>query len=503
MNFKTEFLALEHIVPDPKSEDCITRIWTAVEACVVSHTECPANILQPLPSRVINVSSTGDPFLYETGGEYGHYVTLSHCWGSGPVLKTESTTIESRKLGISDSLLSKTFQDAIFITRKLGVQYLWIDSLCIIQDSDADWEIESSKMASIYENSYLTISAASAATGEDGFLSKRKRKSFSETIEIGTLGKIYARDAPIHAAFEPLRFGGVENIPESEYPLFFRGWAMQERILSTRVLHYTSSEWVLECKGGVRCECDNITDSQSRGKEIATALCGSTKFEMWYEIVSEYSVRKLTFKRDRLPALSGLARKFHSSQTGSYLAGLWEKDLAGGLLWKCVDGLTTERPSNYLAPTWSWASVLGPVRFSSRMTPSPYKCAHTEIEIHEIVCTPSGLDQFGGLSAGFIRLTGSLVKAMWQGKLTKGRHSIRSYDVIIDTSQEAGLHQEVYCLLITTANPHEDFRPAALILKQSKPTADTFERIGIVEGPDILDWFHASEGCISKEITIV
>lgn len=73
--------------------------------------------------------------------------------------------------------LPPLFQDAIIITRQLGLRYLWIDSLCIIQDSLRDWETEAAKMASIYQNSYVTISATDASNGSAKCLQIGEKRS--------------------------------------------------------------------------------------------------------------------------------------------------------------------------------------------------------------------------------------------------------------------------------------------------------------------------------------
>ncbi len=114
------------------------------------------------------------PHLYETSEELGQYSTLSHCWGDKQVITTTTMTLESRKRLISWNELSKTFQDAMMITQRLGLQHIWIDSLCIVQDDKLDWETESKKMATIYENSLLTIAAAKAMNGTEGCFSERQ-----------------------------------------------------------------------------------------------------------------------------------------------------------------------------------------------------------------------------------------------------------------------------------------------------------------------------------------
>lgn len=135
-----------------------------------------------IPTRLLRVGySACDPFLVETGGAagkvYGNcsdYVALSHCQGHHPFVATTKSTLRARKAGVAWTQLSKTFQDAIILTRDLGVDFVWIDSLCIIQDDAEDWAREASQMASIYRNGYITIAATWAASGQEGFLHGRE-----------------------------------------------------------------------------------------------------------------------------------------------------------------------------------------------------------------------------------------------------------------------------------------------------------------------------------------
>ena len=117
---------------------------------------------------------TREPFLLETEGMKGEYLTLSHCWGKAQIKTTKLCNLSSHKERIRLADLCANFQDAILVTRNLGFRYLWIDSLCIIQDSDKDWDAESSQMARVYRNSTLTLSAANATNADAGFLRKRK-----------------------------------------------------------------------------------------------------------------------------------------------------------------------------------------------------------------------------------------------------------------------------------------------------------------------------------------
>jgi hypothetical protein len=123
---------------------------------------------------VIDVgSSSQPPFLFTSNGVRGQYLALSHCWGKIRILTTRSDNIQQHGKEISMTALSRTFQDAVILTRQLGVKYLWIDSLCIVQDSREDWELESIVMNEYYKNTYLTIVASYAQDGSVGCFQTR------------------------------------------------------------------------------------------------------------------------------------------------------------------------------------------------------------------------------------------------------------------------------------------------------------------------------------------
>lgn len=130
-----------------------------------------------LPTRVLDLGSDPNPQdpikLFETGGIEETYMTLSHCWGPAQLITTTENTIKQRVAGILLEELPQTFKDAVSLTRNLGIQYLWIDSLCIKQLDKQDWETEARKMGSVYANSYLNIAATSSAEGRGGIFKER------------------------------------------------------------------------------------------------------------------------------------------------------------------------------------------------------------------------------------------------------------------------------------------------------------------------------------------
>lgn len=223
--------------------------------CTSTHTRCRGydNMLPPLPTRVIDVgASSTSPFLYTSKGSHASYIALSHCWGKARIITTTRDNIEQHSKEIPMTALSKTFQDAVIFTRELGVRFLWIDSLCILQDSRHDWEIESSAMHDYYKNAYLTIAATYALDGSVGCFQPRNPLTIQPC-------RVKFRFPPQNLGPDPTKeeydFVCVQFSPhqlsfhESEWKtpaLDHRAWCMQEAILSTRTLKFDKAtvRWI-------------------------------------------------------------------------------------------------------------------------------------------------------------------------------------------------------------------------------------------------------------------
>ena len=279
-------------------------------------------------------------YLYESQGEDANYIALSHCWGGKTPIKTTRSTLKNRKNQIQWCRLSKTFQDAVTITRRLGIEYLWIDSLCIIQDDIDDWVAESAKMCSTFQNSYLTIAASHASDGEHGcFTGTPKLGNLSYEISgIGGLDHplgVFCRSQLLHNEFSMDPDGAEIH----RMPLSCRAWVLQERVLSKRVAHFTAFELVWECRTVVRCQCRRVSLQHPENQKLRYSQCldkdlGEHEiFSVWANLLQAYASRKITYDTDRLTALSGLAEQFQRAGAGTYLAGLWRKALPQLMTW--------------------------------------------------------------------------------------------------------------------------------------------------------------------------
>lgn len=404
----------------------VAKAWLSV--CHEKHQETCVPI-QPttLPDRVLDVAklgNSGDLRLLETDGIQGVYLTLSHSWGDpAGVLKTTTQNLLQMVERIEFSAMPNTFQDAVTITRKLGYRYLWIDSLCILQDSREDWEISSVKMGDIYKDSALTIAAAVSTSSSGNLIHVYEEAPVTvlhNALKINASGD--SRGSLSIRRKDKFEDQLLDGIVKSH--LATRGWALQERYLSERILYYGKRQLYWECRG-LLCaadgdEPDKYNETQfwhwhHGPQDIGNSTPNSTTAEItppkyrelcstWYSILEQYSKRNLTVASDKFPALSGIAAQFAHLTGDKYFAGLWERDLKIGLLWRCEDPKNSRRPREFRAPTWSWAALDADVLlgFSDR---SVVGTLHDAEVVSWDVKVP-GRDRFGCVQSGHITLSG-------------------------------------------------------------------------------------------------
>lgn len=455
-----------------------------------------------MPKRVVYVgdSSNTQVKLYETQNEIAKYICLSHCWGKAQIIKTVSKTLPSYKKEILWDELSTTFKHAIIFARKLGIQYIWIDSLCIIQDSDVDWRIESSNMATIYENSYITLAATKSGSGAGGCFSIAspycKVRELTCHDDAGAPHSICVRqNAHHHANFDSV----------NSNPMLHRGWVFQERILSPRVLHFGEQELLWECLEHATCECTYIEwykDQRGVGPLFPRFMFGkishtgkllsqSTQLlkARWYELVQEYTALDLTFEKDKFPALAGIAKQMQRARGAKYLAGLWEDTLIEDLLWWRHSAIPSERPAKWRAPTWSWASIKDIIAYGSKSTYDGSDPIFAYAEILDVQCTPVGPDSTLELASAHLVVSSYIVPVVLRREtFQKGRQYRHlseianvggfSYGFTSDFAlPEDMMGETVHCLWI--ARMEGPNRALGLVLRCLDPILRIYERIGM------------------------
>lgn len=345
---------------DTSSPEAFARARYWLQHCVDDHKGCAYNTNVRLPTRLVRIRR--DPFthlttvkLVETNNFFGRCACLSYCWGpqgSSAFLRTTSANYNAHLNAISIQPLPRTFQHARITTRHLGLDLLWIDSLCIIQGDEADWAQEAARMGSYYSNGYITISASWSPRPSGGCFSLSEPEFIGCRLRIpDSLSSLSVRRVLNHG---------------SRWPLLHRGWVFQERMLSPRVLHFGSREMVWECLTCTACECgmSDALDAELSNKGKYTRAMGNTQRyrlkDMWRDMVEQYSKLDHTFTSDRFAAIAGVAKQMQGHRHANYFAGLWEDSMMGDMLWRAFQSPSDQmKPRNEgnKAPTWSWASV--------------------------------------------------------------------------------------------------------------------------------------------------
>lgn len=392
--------------------------------------------------------------------------------------------------------LPKTFADAVSVTRALDIQYLWIDSLCIIQDSPEDWSDQAPHMATVYGGAYVTIAADAASDSSEGFLEHPNRK-FNKEVEVDYPGRAQGgpiwvrergslayqlpfhdfnarlpvpqgdRDAPLP---EPEKLETLRKINRSgDTPvskLSTRGWVFQERALSQRTIHFGKAEMAWECTSLIDCECRAFAQRYNRKDSLMKQAISTMS---WTKVLEEYTRLNLTVPEDRMAALSGLAevRSRHETpqrasirlvrklipkshkMAGSYVAGTFESDMKAQLLW--YTSFPAPALASYIAPTWSWASVSGAVK---------YNCPAADLGEWTILsysCPAQGKSAFGNVKPGsYAVIHGLLADAHAQRHV--GRDSETSWRLV-----PAGYTSKVEEPKVTILWDSEDRKRAAVL----------------------------------------
>ena len=376
-----------------------------------------------MPKRVLelepNKTETHVRLLTVPEGLSGKYAALSYCWGEKlrPLLLTRQYLSLFSRVGIPLEQLPLTMRDACELCIALGIRFLWVDSLCIIQDSKDDWTQQSAAMGTIYSRAELTIQAAAGPDPDQSLFAKRSWKSQSEAeLKCKDLQGAY------HSCFVRGTLSSKYNIIEQ------RGWALQESLLSPRLLTFGTTEMSWECRSLYWNESGRLLKSISGFSTIFPRSIREKQFfhidideaqrqrtesntdlhALWTRIVANYGRRRLSISTDKLPALAGLAwwlsRSSLRAKDESYLAGLWKSQLPDGLLW--YHGLplqeNAKKPEKYRAPSWSWASLDS--EYLDWLEPSDNEDKIAKVLDCNVTCR--GPDVFGEVLDGYLRISG-------------------------------------------------------------------------------------------------
>ncbi|KAH6854019.1 heterokaryon incompatibility protein-domain-containing protein [Chaetomium sp. MPI-CAGE-AT-0009] len=457
--------------------------------CVCNHPNCGASKPCFKPTRLIHVGNEGtEPYLAVNLPNPVPYAALSYCWGDASgTIRTTRGNLASLQNSISIASLPQTIRDAVFVCRKLGVHYLWVDALCIIQDSEGqrDWYTEAAQMREVYSCAIFVIAAHDSPSSTSGFLQKR-------------------RFMPEVTKYSP-RFNTVYWLLNSDSRalrdsiLATRGWALQEQLLASRIIHFTDSELIWGCSAGLQSESGRtsylqlmdlthlVTNGNAARLPVVRRDTGDSRADqninnflqakgtaslywVWRQIVTDYSRRHLTRAEDKLVALSGVAKVFASrlaiNPEDSYLAGLWKDALMQDLLWEVTEPSSATcgvAGRTYIAPSWSWASISGAVRYFF----SEYQFKFESLaEVLDVSCEQASTDPTGAVTGGSLKITGQFQSVVleiktrptgpseWRSKTIgfvyePGEDEVRFFP---DKSMEIGVYSQGYHCVLLGAN---------------------------------------------------
>ena len=450
------------------------------------------------PRRILDLSrakARGNIVLMDTKVSplEGPYATLSHCWGQGSHVRLLKDTREELQKGFRISKLPKVYKEAIEIALRLGVSYLWIDSVCIVQDDKDDWLQEASSMFDIYSNALFNIGATGAADGngccfvdhDPNLLGPCLFDAASERPEKPRLRDRLLKWKTRHQHTIPKKPDSTWHVVEESFwadrlyrqPLNQRAWVLQERLVSPRMIHFGRDQVYWECHQLHACETytkgpqamyqlqalkgahtDVTGDAFKKIYNYKTSLGPATNrllptmdipanelaLVAWSFIVTQYSPLELTMPGDKLVALSGLAKMMQGLIQDQYVAGLWRSSMIMGLLWRVdhcerrVEGKDDAHLlRDSLAPTWSWASVHGTV--DGMLVPDAKvreAGADVHIDIEEIDLNFLGDNEYGALSKAVLHVQGRLWPAAFLApdmnhhhKLEYGEHYLGGLNV--------------------------------------------------------------------------
>lgn len=526
---------------DPAGEGILNFIKERLEICE-QHEECrepgPFRLLirdgvEPRnPTRLLRIK--GDSvnqrvILTRTMDEVRYlYVALSHCWGSNeeaskiPVT-TEDNFEERQARGVKVAELTRTFREAVDLTVRLGMEFIWIDSLCIIQDNKEDWENECPNMGNIYGRANLVIGAAHAKDGQEGLYHAREAPHRIEFVSPGghpVKANVKAMCLPVsqdtileqvHDVWKK----GEQFWTAGHLPLMNRAWAFQERMLARRIVYFTPSELVWECRREASCECGDLQDPRSAFPEFGPGRSLKTKYQhvvswgsdsertqFWHNITAQFSARQITYHEDRLPALASIARQIDMPGISKkYICGLWRDNMRYELLWwsefqanhpAFIDNTHT-RSTNQHIPSWSWLSIEGRV--------STWGCCIKPlIIINDVSYTLTTQDQYGPCKEATLSVTGRTVRVdayLEQVSAQSKMHIAKQggtdmYMVLADTNPLEYTESELKSsdILVLIWSLYSGGHIWCMVVRRDT-NDDRYKRVGLVLLPD--NFYQASE----------
>ena len=390
--------------------------------CRQTHSDCQRPAYRP--QRLLQVG----------GGEVNHlklqachessvpsspeYAALSYMWGGPQRFLTTKDSLGAKMIKIEFEDLPGTLRDAVLVCRAIGIRWLWVDVLCIIQDDPQDKLEQVKTMGEVYRSAALTIIPAFSLGSDEGFLSETfdnvtlPFQCFRDNTSSGRQGSVYLIKKQLNAP---------------RFPIETRGWTMQERLLSTRLLFFHPGRIYWVCReshlfAGSSCSysVNMIDDSVTRGKRSfgkwnlnINIDDVNQQIQRWYSLSQAFSERTLSDPLDRLPALAGVAKELRREfpGIGDYVAGLWTTNLAQQLLWKLsLYAQPKWKLNKFIGPSWSWVSIESSFMLPTFATePADIRLEILDYEIQHDISS----DRYESLLAASLEVRGRLKTAQW------------------------------------------------------------------------------------------
>ncbi|KAF1979678.1 HET-domain-containing protein, partial [Bimuria novae-zelandiae CBS 107.79] len=342
------------------------------------------------------------------------FVALSYVWGQNQTYVLTAATQGKLHSSFSIHDLPQTIQDAITVTRAIGLRFIWVDALCILQDSPTDKATELPKMRLIYERATITLVASVAPSATEGFLHHKPSPSYS-------ISPIHIQNP--HDPASALILSYPAPYDRRADPINLRAWTFQELLLSRRAVLFSYRGLDFIDRTSIPA-ADG--DTSGRDPQLPNLPWSGPLFRLrdiepenlrsvWLTVRGEYSRRNLSYAGDKLLAVSTVAEEIGRGYRSKYLAGLWEKDLESELKWSRADASYVGRPKEYVAPSWSWASIKSPVddfHADGEGTPLEDKLGFGIVKC-EVELTVPGFE-YGAVVSGSLHVRGRVHSFFWR-----------------------------------------------------------------------------------------
>lgn len=394
------------------SEPVLALLKYWLQECLTKHPKCQANLAhQWYPSRLLKLDATTVSLMdTSTICSKEPYVTVSHCWGTKKFKTLTTENLQEFETGLRVVDLPATFRDAIRTTARLGFRYIWIDCYCIVQDQGSNRRAEDklkeiAHMDLVYRYSALNIGAAHAESPFDGMFTPLVPDYFGPEFVTWAPGPGCAPQTYILYNFVFFLGDACDDVYES--PLLARAWVMQERILSPRMVYFQQSRILWECKQG------GLISRMFPLKKRAIIGAGLSSLEEirnpWSRAVGDYCFRRLTYpQEDKLAAIGGIAKRLAEISGNTYVAGMWAENLIKEMSWLIRDHGTIAQV--WRAPSWSWASLDGHIRFARGFYSLAVQLAN--IEKHHVEALDPN-NPYGAILSARLSMTGVILNIEW------------------------------------------------------------------------------------------